>query len=207
MRGSATPTSATKPPSSPTATPNSPRRSAWSSTPPATASASAPSATRCWWMTAWSRCSISSRRLARRRLEIEQLEHAVIHQHRVALGADAEAVAGGVELHADRLGEFGVAVGEEGGFVALVGVALPRVHDEGVVDRDDGDGVDALVLDGVGVEENARQMHLVTGAGVGAGHREQRHLLALENIVGGLDLRTFRRHNAKFGLGQLVDDF
>src|SRR5580700_10553220 len=46
---------------SPTATPTSPRRSAWSSTPPATASASARTATRCWWMTAWSRSSTSSR--------------------------------------------------------------------------------------------------------------------------------------------------
>src|SRR5665647_436866 len=67
MRGSATPTSATKPSSSPTAMPTSPRRSAWNSTPPATASASALIATRCWWMTAWSRSSISSRPPARSR--------------------------------------------------------------------------------------------------------------------------------------------
>src|SRR5205823_8922892 len=84
--------------------------------------------------------------LAGRRLEVELLDHTVFHQHRIALGADAEAVAGGVELHADRLGEVGVAVGEEHRLVALVGVALPGVHDEGVVDGDDGDGVHALVL-------------------------------------------------------------
>jgi hypothetical protein len=71
-------------------------------------------------------------------------------------------------------------------------------------DRDDGDGVHALVLDGIGVEEDARQMHLVAGAGIGAGHREQRDFLALENIVGGFDLRTFRRHHAKLGFRQLV---
>src|SRR5439155_18135595 len=99
--------------------------------------------------------------LAGHRLEVQLLDHAVLDQHRVALGADAEAVAGGVELHADRLGEVGIAVGEEYGFVALVGVALPGVHDEGVVDGDDGDGVHALVLDGIGVEEDARQVHLV----------------------------------------------
>src|SRR5436190_24060706 len=61
--------------------------------------------------------------LAGRRLEIELLDHAVIDQHRIALGADAQPVAGSVELHADRLGEFGVAVGQEGGLIALVGVA------------------------------------------------------------------------------------
>src|SRR4029077_14882194 len=47
--------------------PNSPRRSAWSSTPPATALASAPTATRCWSMTAWSRSSTLSLRQARSR--------------------------------------------------------------------------------------------------------------------------------------------
>src|SRR6476660_7400769 len=57
--------------------------------------------------------------LAGRRLEVELLDHAVLDQHRIALGADAEPVAGGVELHADRLGEIGVTVGEEHGFVAL----------------------------------------------------------------------------------------
>src|SRR5665647_1240623 len=50
-------------------------------------------------------------------------------------------------------------------------------------------------------------MHLVASAGVGAGHREQRDLLALEDIVGGLDLRTFRRHHAKFCFRQLVANF
>src|SRR4029078_6831881 len=67
--------------------------------------------------------------LAGRRLEVEFLDHAVFHQHRIATGADAEPVAGGVELHADRLGEVGIAVGQEGGLVALVGVALPSAHD------------------------------------------------------------------------------
>src|ERR1700687_2984240 len=50
-------------------------------------------------------------------------------------------------------------------------------------------------------------MHLVAGAGVGAGHREQCDLLALEDIVGGLDLEAFPRHHAKLGLGQLVANF
>src|SRR6202790_5699892 len=86
-------------------------------------------------------------------LEIELLDDAVIHQHRIAVRANAEPIAGGIQLHADRLGEFGIAVGEEGGFIALVGVALPGVHDEGIVDRDDRDRVHALVLYGVGVEK------------------------------------------------------
>src|SRR4051794_29267018 len=43
--------------------------------------------------------------LARHRLEVQLLDHAVLDQHRIALGADAETVAGGIELHANRLGE------------------------------------------------------------------------------------------------------
>jgi len=101
---------------------------------------------------------------------------------------------------------FGVAVGEEGRLVALVDVALPGVHDEGVVDRDHRDGVDALVLHGIGVEENARHVHLVAGAGVGTGDREQRDLPALEDVIGGFDLDAVRGHDAEFGVGQVVAD-
>ena len=46
---------------------NSPRRSAWSSTLPATGSASAPSATRCWSTMAWSSRSTLNQRPARSR--------------------------------------------------------------------------------------------------------------------------------------------
>src|SRR5438552_12721264 len=68
--------------------------------------------------------------LAGRRLEIELLDHAVIDQHRIALGADAQPVAGSVELHADRLGEFGFPVGGEGALIALVGARFPPVLKE-----------------------------------------------------------------------------
>src|ERR1700721_2081613 len=50
-------------------------------------------------------------------------------------------------------------------------------------------------------------MNLVAGAGLGAGHGEQRDLLALEDIVSGLDLDAIRRHHAKLGLGQFVANF
>src|SRR5215212_8881197 len=47
-------------------------------------------------------------------------------------------------------------------------------------------------------------MHLVAGAGVCAGYRKQRYLLALEDVVRALDLRTLRGHHAKLRIGQLV---
>src|SRR5256885_12595893 len=84
--------------------------------------------------------------LAGCRLEIELLDYAVLDQHQIALGADTEPVAESVELHADRLGEFGVAVDEKYNFIALVGVALPGIHDKGVIDQDDHDTIHTLVL-------------------------------------------------------------
>src|SRR5258708_26434826 len=136
--------------------------------------------------------------LAGRRLEVEFFHDAVFHQHRVTLGADAESVAGSVQFHADRLGEFGVAVGKEDRLVALVGVALPCAHDERVIDGHHGDGVDALGLDGVGVEKNARHVHLVAGAGIGSGPPEQRNFLSLEQLVGGLLLPPLLPPYTKF---------
>src|SRR5438105_1503578 len=92
--------------------------------------------------------------LAGRVLDGERLHHAVLDYHAVTLRSRAEAIARGVERHVDRLGEVGIAVGQE---LDLVGTArlLPLVHDEAVVDRGDRDGVDALGLDGVGVLHEA----------------------------------------------------
>src|ERR1700675_4225879 len=45
-------------------------------------------------------------------LDVERLDDAVIDQHRIALRALAEPVAGGVELEIDRAGEVAAAVGE-----------------------------------------------------------------------------------------------
>src|SRR5712691_2407373 len=143
--------------------------------------------------------------LAGRFLDVELLHHAVLDQHGIAPRAGAETIARAVEGEIDRLGELAVAVGQE---VDLVGRGrlLPRVHDEDVVDRGDRDGADALRLDGVGVLHDRRHMHLVAGAGEGARDREQRDLLALENLVGGFPRRPVRRHHAKFRLGQSIAD-
>src|SRR5579883_677469 len=51
--------------------------------------------------------------LAGRLFDVELLDDAVLDQHRIALGAQAEAAGGGVESEPRGLGEFAVAVGEE----------------------------------------------------------------------------------------------
>ena len=58
----------------------------------------------------------------------------------------------------------------------------------------------------VDVLHDRGHVHLVAGAGEGARHREQRDLLALEDLVGGLPRRPFGGHDAELGAGQAVAD-
>jgi len=99
-----------------------------------------------------------------------------------------------------------LAVGEKFDFAFRAGRFLPGFHDEHVVDAGHRDGADALGLEGGGVVEEARDVQIIAGRREGAGHREQRDLLALEDIVGGLPGRTLRRHDAKLGCGEAVAD-
>ena len=111
------------------------------------------------------------------------------------------------ELEIDRLGEVAIAVGEHQDLVVDLLVLAPGAHDEGVVHRKTGDRVDALRLERVGVLNDRGNMHLVAGAGEGAGHREQRDFLAFEDVVGSLPRRSLRRHHAKFRLRHSIADF
>src|SRR5262245_65213768 len=64
----------------------------------------------------------------------------------------------------------------------------------------------AFCLDGGDVAQEARDVEVIAGRGEGAGHSKKRYLSALENFIGGLPNRTFRRHDAEFGLGQSIAD-
>src|SRR3546814_19714609 len=66
----------------------------------------------------------------------------LFRSHGEALRAGAEADAGGVEFQAERLGEGSVAVGQQLHLVADLLVPAPGIHNDGVVDRHAGDGVD-----------------------------------------------------------------
>src|SRR6185437_10780099 len=74
-------------------------------------------------------------------LDIERLDDAIVDDHRITLRADAEAIGARIELEADRLGEIGIAVGEHLHLAVGLLVLAPGVHDEGVIDREAGDGV------------------------------------------------------------------
>ena len=116
---------------------------------------------------------------------LSSFDHAVLDDHRIALRARAHAEARAVQLQADRLGEVAVAVGQHQHVVADALVLAPGLHHEHVVDRDAGDGVDALGLQVGGVLLEAGQVLGRAGGGEGARHGEQGHGLALEQLVGG----------------------
>src|SRR3546814_9130899 len=76
--------------------------------------------------------------------DVKALHHTGRHHHGEALRAGAEADAGSVELEAERLGEGGVAVGQQLHLLANLLIPAPGIHHEGIVHRHAGDGVDAL---------------------------------------------------------------
>src|SRR5450759_1831390 len=71
-----------------------------------------------------------------RPLDVQLLDHAVVHEHRNAVHAHAHAARGQVELQAQLLRELGAAVGHHAYLSGRFLVAAPGAHDEGVVDRD-----------------------------------------------------------------------
>src|SRR5262249_13259566 len=97
---------------------------------------------------------------AARLLDIQLLHYASLHEHGIALRARAETVPGAVERQLDGPGELAIAVGEEHDLVVRVGVALPGAHDENVVDAGDRNRIDTFGLDGVGVLDDRRHVHL-----------------------------------------------
>src|SRR5689334_19946493 len=79
-------------------------------------------------------------------LDIERLDDAVIHQHRITLRARAEPGPARIEFEPDRAREVAAAVGQHHDLVAAVILLAPSVHHKMVVDRDAGDRIDALGL-------------------------------------------------------------
>src|SRR5262245_63703387 len=80
-------------------------------------------------------------------LDIEARDRAVLDHGGVPLRSPTETGPTAVELQTHRLRELAVAVGEHHDLVPDALVAAPRVHDPGVVHRDAGDAIDALLED------------------------------------------------------------
>ena len=131
---------------------------------------------------------------------------AVLDQRRITLGAGAEANAATVEIHADLLGELGIAVGQEQHLPLAAGGLGPGGEHERIVHRDASHGVDAELLELVGALDEARQMLEMTGGGEGAGHREQHDLLAAEDVACGQRLDPVGLSDPERGLRQAVSN-
>ena len=135
---------------------------------------------------------------------MDRLHDPVLDQHRVAVGALAEAAAPQIELHAERAREIAAAIGQHQHLLADILRLAPGAHDKSVVDRDAGDLIDALRLQIRRLLDIARQVTLRASRGEGARHREQRHLLAAKQLVGGDVLRAFRAQIFERRRGNLV---
>jgi hypothetical protein len=114
-----------------------------------------------------------------RRFDMQLLHHAVFGVQREALGARAHAVTARVHLEPERAREIAVAVGQH--FQALRHVLrfAPGLHHEGIVDRH-AEHFDAARREVFVVLHEAGQVALRARRRERAGHREQQHLLAVE---------------------------
>src|SRR5580658_8246914 len=130
-------------------------------------------------------------------LDVQRLDDTVLDQHRIALRTDAHAFLDAVELEPNRPHEVAAAVAEHDDLAGSTAFLAPGIHDKLVVDRDAGDGVDALGLEFVRMANVAGEMPLRAGPRISAGDAEQRHLLAAEKIVGGDRLDPVRAHIAQ----------
>ena len=92
---------------------------------------------------------------------------------------------GGIQGQAQRPGVVAVAVGQHHDLVADATGLAPGLHHEHVVDRQAGDGVNALGAELVGQFHEPGQVARITGRREGAGHRKQHHLAAIEQLRGG----------------------
>ena len=77
-------------------------------------------------------------------------------QRGIAFGPRAEAEARGVEIHADLLGELGIAVGQEQHLLPAARRLVPCCEHERIVDGDAYDSVDTVLLEVVGALDEAR---------------------------------------------------
>lgn len=140
------------------------------------------------------------------RLDVERLHHAVDDRHREAAAAHAHAELAELDVHAQRLRVVGVAVGQHHDLAVGAGALAPGVHHEHVVDREAGDGVDALLLDLVELADVAGQVLARAGGRVRPRHPEQDHLLAGEQLGRGDRRRALVRHLRQRALGHALPD-
>lgn len=98
---------------------------------------------------------------------------------------DGEAASSLIEVPADAAGELGILVGHEENAVVGDTVGLgPAVHDEGIVEGNNDDLVNALGLDLVDVLGVGRNVGAGAGGGESTGDGDEDDLLVLELLAG-----------------------
>ena len=116
------------------------------------------------------------------RLDVHMRGDALVDHDREALAAHAHAETLGIQFQPQGARIVAVAIGQHQHLVADVGCLAPGIHDEHVIDRHAGDGIDALGAQLICQLEIARQMLGIAGRREGPGHREQHHALAIEQL-------------------------
>ena len=112
------------------------------------------------------------------------IDHPVVDDRRVTLGAHPEPTAGQIDLEAHGPGEVGRAVGQQEHRLAHGAGVAPCAQDEGVVDRHARNGVDAFGFQLVRPQDVPGKVKVRARRREGAGDREQHHLPVPKHLTG-----------------------
>src|SRR5690606_181410 len=115
-------------------------------------------------------------------LNIENLDHAVFNQHRIALRAYTQTTLGQIEFQTESLGESTATVSKETDLAVSLLITRPGTHHEWIIDCNAPDLVHTFGLELISSLNIARSMLFRAGRGESARHSEDCNFLALDCI-------------------------
>ncbi|KAF5940656.1 hypothetical protein HYC85_021823 [Camellia sinensis] len=142
-------------------------------------------------------------------LQIQDLHDSIIHQHRVPPRPHSQPnrLITQIKLTTNRLRESPIAIAEKHHIVADIEILLPRLHDEGIVDGDAGDGVNAFGFELRRLLDETWEVFLGASGGESAGDGEEDGLLVGGEVGDGDGLELVGVVEVgEGGVGELVAD-
>src|SRR4051812_41141736 len=138
-------------------------------------------------------------------LDIQLLDRSVVHDHRIALRALPHAKLAAVEGEPKRVGEGAVAIGQHRDVERPVAI-VPCRHDEGVIDRNAGDLIEAFALQLLRLLDIGGQVACRAGRRESARNGEQSDTLAAKILAAGGRLWSVARRDGQGHVGQALAD-
>mmetsp|Transcript_39684 Transcript_39684/g.66602 ORF Transcript_39684/g.66602 Transcript_39684/m.66602 type:complete len:213 (+) Transcript_39684:384-1022(+) len=115
-------------------------------------------------------------------LQVQNLHHAIVNEHRIPPRADPEALVGEVKLHAESLCKERTPVSKHHHLIIGPDGLSPCFHHEGIVHRYTSDHLHTLSLDLSGLLDETRKVLQAASRCEGARNSKQHHLVPSTDI-------------------------